>query len=111
LQTYKNDRFWVKWLLSSGLILAISLMILGAIVKVSSGHYDVVSVPLFSLFNFDLPLGDQLMGMGVLVLAMTPAFRVFLLISIWFKEKDWAYVGVGVVIVLALATSLYMSSR
>lgn len=91
--------------------MAIVLMVGGAFIKVINGQIDIVSVPLNSIFSNELALGDHLMGLGIFVLAMTPALRVLLLISLWFKERDWKFVGVGALVILALIISLLLGGH
>ncbi len=66
------------------------------------------SVKLFHLLSPELTIGDQLLGLGVLILAMTPALRVLTLLVLWMREKDWKFVGISGLVVLMLIISIYL---
>jgi len=42
----------------------------------------------------------------VTVLALTPALRVLALVAIWWRERDWRFVGVALAVVATLAVGI-----
>jgi len=52
--------------------------------------------------------GLVLSTLGVLVLALTPALRVLAVMLIWWRERDWRFVGVAVAVVATLAVGLML---
>tara|TARA_B110001454_G_scaffold219191_1_gene251092 strand:+ start:9021 stop:9371 length:351 start_codon:yes stop_codon:yes gene_type:complete len=111
IQAPPSDRKLVQFLLRSGLIISMLLMVAGLIVNVSTGHIESVSVGMFELLGESLSLGDRLLGIGVLVLALTPALRVLTLTALWTREKDWKFVGISVVVIIALIISVSLGGH
>jgi hypothetical protein len=105
-----GDRFAVKWLLRGGLGLAAALMAAGLVVRVATGAVDAPGVPLPSLFGAGLPLGDRLMGLGALLLGLTPTLRVLTLVGLWTKERDWRFAGVAALVVVTLGVALALGA-
>lgn len=95
----------IEWLLRGGLIIAVVLMAIGLGIKIASGADRSPAVKLFSISSA-ASTGDQLMAIGVLVLAATPAMRVLALLWIWARERDWRFVGVSCAVVVTLAVSV-----
>lgn len=112
----QTDRKIIQNLLRYGLALSMLLMILGLILNVSNGRIESVSVPMFSLFS-DSPalnsqsLGDRLLGLGVFILALTPALRVMALAILWAREKDWKFVGISLMVLVALIISVVIGGH
>lgn len=92
-------------------MISMVLMMAGLIVNISTGHIESVSVPMFGLFSDSLALGDRLLGIGVLVLALTPALRVVTLTILWTREKDWKFVGISVLVIIALIISVTLGGH
>lgn len=87
------------------------LMMIGLVINMSTGHTKSVPVTMFDLFDESLLLGDRLLGIGVLILALTPAIRVITLTILWAREKDWKFVGISVVVILALIISVALGGH
>lgn len=95
----------IEWLLRGGLIVSVVLMTIGLVMKLASGSKHAGGVKLFELSDADSS-ADLVMAIGVLVLAMTPAFRVIALLIIWTRERDWRFVGVACAVVVTLALAV-----
>jgi uncharacterized membrane protein len=103
--TEEPVRRFVQRVLRGGLAVAVALMTAGVVVKLAAGGDAARAVRLFRLGR-RASAGDTLMAAGILVLALTPAFRVLSLIVLWARERDWRYVGVAVVVLIALLTAV-----
>lgn len=95
----------VQRLLRIGLLVSVLLMLTGLIMKIASGSQHSTGVKLFSLAA-TASKADLIMGLGVLVLATTPAFRVIALVVLWARERDWHFVGVAGLVVLTLTVAV-----
>lgn len=102
-----SERRDIQLLLRLGLAGAVALMTTGFVMALVTGAADAALQPQ-ALMQQGLPLPLRLCGLGVLVLAATPVFRVTALIVLWIRERDWKFaaVAVGVAIVLAAAITL-----
>jgi uncharacterized membrane protein len=95
----------VGWVLRIGLALSVVLLVAGMALRVVSGVEDAPSVPLWQLG------GDPslvLSTLGVLVLALTPALRVVALIVLWWRERDWRFVGVALAVAATLCAGVLL---
>lgn len=95
----------VKWVLRTGLVLALALLAVGLVVQLATGHDVAHQTRLLHLASAH-PLGEELMGFGVLLLALTPTCGVLSVLLSWVRERDRVYVGVGAVVVLVLAAAV-----
>lgn len=95
----------VQRLLRVGLVASVLLMFAGLVMKISSGSHRSSGVELFSLTATGSN-ADLVMALGVLVLAITPAFRVLALVVLWARERDWRFVGVAGLVVVTLALAV-----
>ena len=102
----KLERKLVKFVLNTGLAVAVCLMILGVIVNLTGGTSESVSISLLDLYRGKLTWGNWLLGAGIFVLATTPILRILILTSLWILERDWRFVGVSVVVLITLAISI-----
>jgi len=106
-----SDRKRVQFLLQSGLFISMLLMVIGLSINIFAGHIEAVSIPMFELMSESLSLGNRFLGFGVLVLALTPAFRVVTLTVLWAQEKDWKFVGISLLVLLALIISVSLGGH
>lgn len=88
-----------------GVAVSLSLLLAGLVVQLASGHYEAVQVPMFHLAGHR-PLGEFLMGLGVLALTLTPACSVIVIVGSWIRQRDSVYIVVGIVVIAVLATSV-----
>lgn len=101
-----TDRKSVQFLLRSGLAVAVLLMAVGVLIKCVTGNWETPEVRLFELFHAPLSPGDRIMGIGILALAATPAFRVIALLILWTRERDWKFVITALIVMLTLALAI-----
>lgn len=104
------ERRDVQRLLRLGLAGAAALMTAGLVVALWSGAPDVALQPR-TLLQRDLPLSVRLCGLGVLLLAATPALRVLTLIVLWIRERDWKYAAVAVSVAIVLGAAVVLGGR
>lgn len=95
----------VKRVLRSGLGLALVLLVVGLVVQLASGNDGANQVRMVDIASAR-PLGEELMGFGVLALALTPTCGVLSVLLSWVRERDRVYVGVGILIVIVLSTAV-----
>lgn len=95
----------VKRVLRSGLALALVLLVVGLVVQLASGHDGANQVRMLDIASAH-PIGEELMGFGVLALALTPTCGVLSVLLSWVRERDRVYVGVGILIVIVLSTAV-----
>jgi uncharacterized membrane protein len=95
----------VKAVLRAGLGLSMILLVVGLVVQLARGEELALPVKMFKLFA-PHPVGEQIMGVGVLVLTLTPALGVLSVVLSWARERDRTYVLVGFAVVCVLFTSV-----
>jgi len=95
----------VQTLLRAGLVVAVVLMAVGLAMKIVSGSRHSVGVKLFALGDAGSS-ADLVMALGVLALALTPAFRVIALVVLWSRERDWRFVGVALAVIVTLCVAV-----
>lgn len=95
----------VKRVLRTGLTLALALLAVGLVIQLATHHDVARQVRMLDLAAAH-PLGEEIMGFGVLVLALTPTCGVLSVLLSWIRERDRVYVGVGVVVVLVLGAAV-----
>lgn len=101
-----KDREFVQRLLQTGLASAAILMLIGVVVKGLSGDLSAPEVRLFEIFESGLSTGDRIMGLGILLLSATPVFRVFALLVLWLRERDWRFATVAAVVLATLVLAI-----
>ncbi|MCZ7630872.1 MAG: DUF1634 domain-containing protein [Microthrixaceae bacterium] len=102
-----RDQRAVQLLLRIGLAVAVVLMLAGLVMKVASGSRESDGIRLFSIAAA-ASAADLTMALGVLVLAVTPVFRVLALVVLWTRERDWRFVAVAVAVVVVLALAVLL---
>jgi uncharacterized membrane protein len=101
-----TDRKVVQFLLRFGLGLSVLMMLTGLVISLSSGETTATPVEMKSLFGAGLTFGNRLMGTGVLLLALTPVLRVLMLIYLWYREKDWKFAIIALIVFATLMVSI-----
>jgi uncharacterized membrane protein len=87
-----------------GLRVSVALLALGVLVRLAAGPHDGPPVSLFTLPQALLALDPQgLMGLGVLVLILTPIARVFASLGYFAKAGDRPYIALTLIVLLNLA--------
>ncbi|HET8931399.1 MAG TPA: DUF1634 domain-containing protein [Acidimicrobiales bacterium] len=95
----------IQLVLRGGLVVAVVLMAIGLALKIASGSHHSADVKLFSILDA-ASTADLVMALGVLALALTPAFRVIALVVLWARERDWRFVGVAVAVIVTLGLAV-----
>ncbi len=98
------DRRVISTLLRTGLAVSCALMAAGLAVTLLHGDRHAAVVRLFDVGG-NHPLGDRLLAIGVVVLALTPAMRVVALVVLWAREGDRRFVVVGLVVTAVLVAA------
>jgi uncharacterized membrane protein len=105
-----TDRKVVQFLLRAGLALSVVLMLLGLVISLSSGETTPTPVEMKALFSPGISLGNHLMGGGVLLLGLTPVLRVLMLVYLWYREKDWKFAIIALIVFATLMVSISLGS-
>jgi uncharacterized membrane protein len=103
---HQEERRDVQWLLRVGLALAAALMLLGVVTALLGGSLPTTQWLPAGAFGAHQALPERLSGLGILVLAATPAFRVVTLITLWVRERDWKFVAIAVVVAAVLTLAI-----
>ncbi len=99
----------VQRVLRVGLGLSVTLMVLGLAVTLARGeHGEAQAVRLGDLLSRDIDPGLALTASGILVLALTPAFRVLALVGLWWRERDYRFVAVALAVMATLGASVLL---
>jgi uncharacterized membrane protein len=101
-----TDRKVVQFLLRSGLGLSVILMFVGLVISLSSGETTPTPVEMKNIFAPGISLGNHLMGAGVLLLGLTPVLRVLMLVYLWYREKDWKFAIIALIVFVTLMVSI-----
>lgn len=96
----------IQLILRAGLILSMGLMAIGMVLKLLTGNQEAGAFEVRAILDSGLPLADRLMMSGVVILALTPAFRVLALILIWIRERDWRFAITAVVVLIVLGIAI-----
>lgn len=102
------DRKIIQFLLRLGLWAAIFFMMAGVLINIRTDRMQFQGLSIDQIFSGELLLGDQLLGVGILLLASTPALRVVALMLLWIHEKDWPFVGISITVILTLLLSMLL---
>ena len=100
------ERRSVQFLLRAGLALSGALMAAGFALQFAQGALRSQGFAPRDLLVASLPLGERLMGAGILVLAATPAVRVLALLLLWTRERDFRFVAVALAVIATLAAAI-----
>lgn len=91
--------------LRGGLVVSLSLLAIGALLRAVAGG-PAHAVTLTGLLA-DPSLGDRVLMLGVLVLALTPVAQIVALLVAWWRLRDYRYAAVaGTVIALLVAGAM-----
>jgi len=103
----------VSWLLLSGLVLAIGLMVAGAVLAVVGTGGPVARQS--SVSGLPGALAGLEPGgffdLGLLVLLATPIARVVALLVGFSWRKAWLFSGIGLVVLVVLALSAFLGMQ
>lgn len=102
-----------SWLLLAGLLLAIALMITGAVLAAAGGGGPVArqsSVSGLPAALIRLEPGG-FFDLGLLVLLATPIARVFVLLVGFSRSRAWPFVGISLAVMVILALSALLGMQ
>jgi uncharacterized membrane protein YqjE len=92
-----------RWVVRIGLTLAFALLSLGTLIEVASGaHADAVR---YGQLLSDPSVGDRVLLLGVLALALTPVAQVTMLLVRWWRQRDYRYAAVAAAVIALLAVA------
>lgn len=100
------DAKTVSWLLKTGLVGSAALLAIGLVLQLASGDTVARPMGLVSAGEGERTWGELLMGMGVVLLALTPVARVVVLVGLWVRERDWRFVLVAGVVLVVLGVAV-----
>jgi uncharacterized membrane protein len=105
-----SDRLhrYVQWVLRVGLFGSVVAMTIGLSIHLASGAEDAPAVRLWALFQHTSDAGLALTAIGILMLALTPVFRVLVLVPLWWRERDYRFVAVALAVLATLALSVVL---
>jgi uncharacterized membrane protein len=95
----------VKLVLRVGLSGALALLLAGLAAQLAGARHVAVDVRMFHLFAAPT-LGEALMGLGVLVLTLTPVAGIASVLVSWLRERDRGFAAVAAVVLLVLAAAV-----
>lgn len=95
----------VQFVLRSGLVGAMLLLAAGLSVQLASSRNVAVDVRMFDIFGAP-STGEALMGLGVLVLTLTPVAGIVSLLVSWWREHDRPFAGVAALVLLVLSAAV-----
>lgn len=104
---------WVHWALTAGIALSAVLLLTGLVVTFWTHEPRPEGVPEagFELLRHALQgHGPAILNLGLLILMLTPALRVYVLAIGWFWERDWVFTAVALCVLALLSTSLFLGA-
>jgi uncharacterized membrane protein len=101
----------VSRLLLAGLIVAIGLMLAGAIIAAVRGAGSVEDLSSITRLPHLLATLDAtgFIDLGLLVLLATPAARVVALLIVFAARRQWLFAGVSFAVMVILALSAFLA--
>ena len=103
-----TDRRVIRRVLQGGLWSSVVLMSLGLMIELFQGGDFSQGLEMDQVFVSGLSVGFRLMGIGIWVLALTPAVRVGMLLLLWVREKDWRFAMISLAVLLSLSFSIWL---
>jgi uncharacterized membrane protein len=101
-----RERKSIQFVLRGGLFLATISMAIGFVLELLQRDLESRPLAVASIFSSATPVGDRWMGLGILLLSLTPAVRVLALFVLWVQEKDWRFAGVALAVMATLAAAI-----
>jgi uncharacterized membrane protein len=84
----------------TGLAVSLALMGIGALLHFATGD-DAQAVAYTELLTTP-NLGDRVLMVGTLVLALTPAAQILVLLASWWRLRDYRYAAVAATVIAML---------
>lgn len=95
----------VKVVLRIGLAGATLLFLAGLLDQLVAARHVAVDVSMFHLFGAPSG-GETLMGLGVLLLTLTPVAGITSVLVSWLRERERGFAAVATVVLLVLAAAV-----
>jgi hypothetical protein len=90
----------------AGLAIAFSLLVIGTLIQALEGA-TADAVRATQLLS-DPSIGDRVLLLGVLILALTPAAQVLVLVIGWWRMRDYRYAVVAAAVMALLAAAVVL---
>ncbi|MBP2649925.1 MAG: hypothetical protein H6Q74_750 [Firmicutes bacterium] len=96
--------------LQLGVVISATVIVVGMILFIASGEGgfpgDTYPTSFSTIWQGVLALKPYaIILLGLILLICTPIFRVGISILVFFKEKDWLYVGISFIVFIILISS------
>lgn len=95
----------IQFVLRLGLGGALFLLLAGLVAQLATTDHVAADVRMFDLLGAP-SLGEALMGLGVLVLALTPVASILSLFVSWWREDDRAFSAAAAIVLLVLLAAV-----
>jgi uncharacterized membrane protein len=104
VDSHAAHRF-VQWVLRGGLAISCVMLAIGVSIALATGEHVAAPIRLHHLLS-EGTVADRVIGVGLLLLAMTPVVRVLSLVVIYAIERDRKFSLVALVVVVVLAAAI-----
>lgn len=104
-----TERRIVEIVFRWGLALAVLTMTAGLVLDLVSGETTMPAVDLAHLGNMSGP--EALMGVGIGILAATPATNIVALMVFWARRRRIGLAGIALAVVLTLLAAVVLGQR
>lgn len=95
----------VKVVLRVGLTGSLALLLAGLVAQLATSRHLAVDVRMFHIFSAP-SLGEALMGLGILVLTLTPVCGILSVLGSWLRERDRGFSAVAAIVLVVLAAAV-----
>ena len=96
----------VKVVLRVGLTASLLLLLAGLVAQLATARHVAVDVRMFHVFGAP-SLGEALMGLGVLILTLTPVAGILSVLGNWLlRERDRGFSAVAAIVLVVLAAAV-----
>ncbi len=103
----------IRRVLIAGTIGSFALMAIGfAMLVGSSPSLEASQIMPFSKIAGNLAAFDPtaILSLGIVILLLTPLARVFMTSVLFFKQRDFLYVGISAIVIVVLVASLLLGA-
>ena len=102
----RERRRFIQLLLRGSLLVSAALMMIGLVMRITSGRTSSPTVTPGQLFA-QIDTGTRFMLAGIVLLAVSPALRVVALLLLWIRERAWRFVATSALVLILLAVALW----
>ncbi len=104
-----GERRIVEFVFRWGLSLASLCMAVGMVLALASGETTFAAVDLTHLGDMSRP--GALMGVGIAILAATPATNIVALTVFWSRRRQFGLAGIALTVLLTLLAAVVLGRR